>query len=250
MIGYGLAAIGPGIGIGLIFAAYISGVARQPEARGVLQSIAILGFALAEALAIIGIGLAFVLDAGHARHSGAVLAAEGEPNPLDPAPGRAHRRPRRLRAAVPVPAGEGLPGVREDLRGPARRDRGRDRAGRARPRGGAPPARALPAQLAEARDEAGRIRTEAQSQRAADRRGGPGRGAGRGAAHRRVGAARRSRPSASRPWPSCGARSARSPSTWPGRIVGESLRTTRAAAARSTASWPGSGAPAPAGTAV
>jgi F-type H+-transporting ATPase subunit c len=61
MIGYGLAAIGPGIGIGLIFAAYINGVARQPEARSVLQSIAILGFALAEALAIIGIGLAFVL---------------------------------------------------------------------------------------------------------------------------------------------------------------------------------------------
>lgn len=62
MIGYGLAAIGPGIGIGLIFAAYISGVARQPEARSVLQSIAILGFALAEALAIIGIGLAFALN--------------------------------------------------------------------------------------------------------------------------------------------------------------------------------------------
>ena len=41
--------------------AYINGVARQPEARGVLQGIAILGFALAEALAIIGIGLAFVL---------------------------------------------------------------------------------------------------------------------------------------------------------------------------------------------
>jgi F-type H+-transporting ATPase subunit c len=61
MIGYGLAAIGPGIGIGLIFAAYIAGVARQPEARGMLQQIAILGFALAEALAIIGIGLAFVL---------------------------------------------------------------------------------------------------------------------------------------------------------------------------------------------
>ena len=61
MIGYGLAAIGPGVGIGLIFAAYISGVARQPESRGMLQSIAILGFALAEALAIIGIGLAFAL---------------------------------------------------------------------------------------------------------------------------------------------------------------------------------------------
>ena len=61
MIGYGLAAIGPGVGIGLIFAAYISGVARQPESRGMLRSIAILGFALAEALAIIGIGLAFAL---------------------------------------------------------------------------------------------------------------------------------------------------------------------------------------------
>ena len=61
MVGYGLAAIGPGIGVGLIFAAYISGVARQPEARAVLQTIALLGFALTEALAILGIGLAFIL---------------------------------------------------------------------------------------------------------------------------------------------------------------------------------------------
>jgi F-type H+-transporting ATPase subunit c len=61
IIGYGLSAIGPGVGIGLIFAAYINGVARQPEARGMLQSIAILGFALAEALAIFGLVLAFVL---------------------------------------------------------------------------------------------------------------------------------------------------------------------------------------------
>ena len=61
MVGYGLAAIGPGIGIGLIFAAYIQGVARQPEAQGRLQTIAFLGFALAEALAIIGIALAFVI---------------------------------------------------------------------------------------------------------------------------------------------------------------------------------------------
>ena len=35
-LGYGLAAIGPGIGVGLIFAAYLNGVARQPEARGML----------------------------------------------------------------------------------------------------------------------------------------------------------------------------------------------------------------------
>ena len=37
ILGYGLSAIGPGIGVGLIFAAYINGVARQPEARGMLQ---------------------------------------------------------------------------------------------------------------------------------------------------------------------------------------------------------------------
>lgn len=61
ILGYGLAAIGPGIGIGLIFAAYLNGVARQPEARGMLQTIAFTGMALTEALAIIGLVLAFIL---------------------------------------------------------------------------------------------------------------------------------------------------------------------------------------------
>lgn len=61
IVGYGLSAIGPGIGVGLIFAAYVSGVARQPESRNLLQPIAILGFALAEALALFGLVLAFVL---------------------------------------------------------------------------------------------------------------------------------------------------------------------------------------------
>lgn len=60
IVGYGLSAIGPGIGVGLIFAAYINGVARQPEARGMLQPIAFLGMAIVEALAIFGIALAFV----------------------------------------------------------------------------------------------------------------------------------------------------------------------------------------------
>ncbi len=60
ILGYGLATIGPGIGVGMIFAAYINGVARQPEARGMLQPIAFLGFAMAEALAIFAIALAFV----------------------------------------------------------------------------------------------------------------------------------------------------------------------------------------------
>ena len=60
ILGYGLSAIGPGIGVGLIFAAYINGAARQPEAKNMLQTIAILGFALTEALAIFGLVLAFV----------------------------------------------------------------------------------------------------------------------------------------------------------------------------------------------
>ena len=61
VIGYGIAAIGPAIETGMIFAAYISGVARQPESRSFLQPIAFLGFAMAEALALFGLVLAFVL---------------------------------------------------------------------------------------------------------------------------------------------------------------------------------------------
>ena len=61
LVGYGLAAIGPGLAVGMIFAAYSNGVARQPEARSVLQPIAFLGFAMAEALALFGLVLAFVL---------------------------------------------------------------------------------------------------------------------------------------------------------------------------------------------
>lgn len=60
LIGYGLSTIGPAIAVGLIFAAYINGVARQPEAQRLLQPIAILGFALAEALAIFGLVLFFI----------------------------------------------------------------------------------------------------------------------------------------------------------------------------------------------
>ncbi len=61
VIGYGLGAIGPGIGVGLIFAAVISGTARQPEARGAMMGTAYIGFAVVEALAILGFVLAFVL---------------------------------------------------------------------------------------------------------------------------------------------------------------------------------------------
>lgn len=62
-IGYGLAAIGPGIGIGLIFGHGVEAMARQPEARGLIQSNMYIGFALAEALALIGLVVPFIFGA-------------------------------------------------------------------------------------------------------------------------------------------------------------------------------------------
>ena len=55
VIGYGLAAIGGGIGVGLIFAAYMTSVARQPESQRTLQPMLFMGFAVVEALAILGL---------------------------------------------------------------------------------------------------------------------------------------------------------------------------------------------------
>ncbi|WP_425437364.1 F0F1 ATP synthase subunit C [Mobilicoccus massiliensis] len=60
LVGYGISTLGPALAVGLIFAALINGVARQPEARNVLQPLAILGFAVAEALAILGFVLYFI----------------------------------------------------------------------------------------------------------------------------------------------------------------------------------------------
>jgi len=62
IIGYGLATIGPAIGVAMIFAAVINGTARQPEARGAMLSTAWIAFAVVEALAVIGIALAFVFQ--------------------------------------------------------------------------------------------------------------------------------------------------------------------------------------------
>lgn len=59
-LGYGLAAIGPGIGIGLVFAAYIQSVARQPESAGINRQNLFLGFALIEALALLGFVVPFI----------------------------------------------------------------------------------------------------------------------------------------------------------------------------------------------
>jgi F-type H+-transporting ATPase subunit c len=63
-IGYGLAAIGPGIGVGLVFAAYIQATARQPESAGLTRTYLFLGFVIIEALALLGIAFGFVFTYG------------------------------------------------------------------------------------------------------------------------------------------------------------------------------------------
>ncbi len=61
ILGYGVATIGPAVGVAWIFASVINGTARQPEARGAMMSTAFLGFAVVEALALFGFALAFIL---------------------------------------------------------------------------------------------------------------------------------------------------------------------------------------------
>jgi F0F1-type ATP synthase membrane subunit c/vacuolar-type H+-ATPase subunit K len=64
MIGAGLACIalvGAGIGIGTIFAALVSSIARNPASQGQIQVPALLGFALAEATGLFGLIVAFII---------------------------------------------------------------------------------------------------------------------------------------------------------------------------------------------
>jgi F-type H+-transporting ATPase subunit c len=58
-----LAAIGAGIGEGLVFFAAIQGVARQPEAEGRIRSLMILCFGLVETLFILSFVIFFLLSA-------------------------------------------------------------------------------------------------------------------------------------------------------------------------------------------
>ena len=51
---YGLAAIGPGIGIGYLVGQAVQAMARQPESAGQVQTTMFLGIAFTEALALIG----------------------------------------------------------------------------------------------------------------------------------------------------------------------------------------------------
>ena len=58
---YGLAAIGPGIGIGYLVGKSVEAMARQPEAAGMVRTTMFLGIAFTEALALIGLVVIFLL---------------------------------------------------------------------------------------------------------------------------------------------------------------------------------------------
>ncbi len=60
LIGYGAAAIGPGIGIGIVVGNAMQAMARQPETQGMVRTNMFLGIALTEALALIGLLLYFI----------------------------------------------------------------------------------------------------------------------------------------------------------------------------------------------
>lgn len=61
LVGYGLATFGPGLGIGIACYGCCVASARQPELAGRLFTNFIIGAAFAEALALLGFVLAFIL---------------------------------------------------------------------------------------------------------------------------------------------------------------------------------------------
>lgn len=63
-IAIGLAALGASFGNGLIVSKTIEGIARQPEARGMLQTTMFIGVALVEAIPIIAVVVAFMVIGG------------------------------------------------------------------------------------------------------------------------------------------------------------------------------------------
>jgi F-type H+-transporting ATPase subunit c len=57
----GLAAIGAGIGDGLVMGRTVEGIARQPELKGSLMTTMFISVGLIEALPIIAVVIAFIL---------------------------------------------------------------------------------------------------------------------------------------------------------------------------------------------
>jgi F-type H+-transporting ATPase subunit c len=60
VLGYGLATLGPGIGLGILIGKALESMARQPEAEGMVRTNMFIGLGLVEALAILGFVLALI----------------------------------------------------------------------------------------------------------------------------------------------------------------------------------------------
>lgn len=63
-LAFGLAAIGPGVGIGLVVSGALQAMGRNPEAQGSLTTTMFIGIVFAEALAIFGLVIAFLIGFG------------------------------------------------------------------------------------------------------------------------------------------------------------------------------------------
>jgi len=64
LIGAGLATIslaGAGVGIGIVFAGFLTALSRNPKDEKKLLSYALLGFALTEAIALFGLMVTFLI---------------------------------------------------------------------------------------------------------------------------------------------------------------------------------------------
>ncbi|WP_067624858.1 ATP synthase F0 subunit C [Alicyclobacillus acidiphilus] len=57
----GLAAVGSGVGDGMIMSKYVEGIARQPEARGSIFASALIGIAFVEAFPVIALAFGIII---------------------------------------------------------------------------------------------------------------------------------------------------------------------------------------------
>ena len=60
----GLAAIGPGVGIGIVVSGALQAMGRNPEMQGPIITYMFIGIAFTEALAIFGLVIAFLIGFG------------------------------------------------------------------------------------------------------------------------------------------------------------------------------------------
>lgn len=61
-IGYGLAVVGPGIGLGILIGKTIEGIARQPEVAGQLRTTMFIGIGFVEVLGLLGLITGFLFS--------------------------------------------------------------------------------------------------------------------------------------------------------------------------------------------